>query len=38
MFYLESSMSRRPLVSLAAAESLLRRGAVGLVLEEVEVE
>ena len=38
VFYLESSMSRRPLVSLAAAESLLRRGAVGLVLEEVEVE
>ncbi len=38
VFYLASSMSRRPVVSLAAAESLLRRGAAGLVLEEVEVE
>ena len=38
VFYVAASMSRRPLVSLAAAESLLRRGAAGLVLEEVEVE
>ena len=38
VFYLDNSMTRRPLVSLDVAESLLRREIGGVVFEEVEVE
>ncbi|HJA71012.1 MAG TPA: hypothetical protein IAA07_05435 [Candidatus Lachnoclostridium stercoravium] len=37
VFYLADSMTRRPVISLAAAESLLRRRVIGLKLQEVEV-
>ena len=37
VFFLEESMSRRPVLSLAAVESLLRRRTVGMKFQEVEV-
>lgn len=37
IFYLSDSTVRRPVFSLAAVESLLRRNAVGLIFQEVEV-
>ena len=37
IFYLKNSLSRRPVVSLAVVESLLRRGVSGIKFEELEV-
>ena len=37
IFMVQGSMMKHPVISLAVAESLLRRQATGIMLEEVEV-